>query len=533
MATRKYLCLFSLVSFTWACGHSDAKLTEPATVVNVAPLGSDLAYVQSNGVVQRLNVMSDAPSPATTKIPITSTPRIVVKRPFVSDAPVDELLIVSDGKNDQYGQPLESPALTVLPAQGDKRVYPLVDRGQQMKLSDDGQFAILFNDPKFEDPTRLLTNRGEVAIVDLTPENQSGEPIIRNLDTVGGPPNAVWFPELTVGGEMRRFAFFTFPDGVSLIDLAHPLEAGKKIELNGWLPSGGITADPGFAVTADANSNEIYLKTSNSNFVETITVMPSPTDDAGIDVDVSLKQLTVGSSPPGAIDVYPGEAGTQLVATLNTSVALVETDEDSVTTVGLKYKADRILRYSAAAPDDPNAKQRALLYSIGQVGVTFANLESLKKDTDRALQAVEFGQSISAIRQVQFMPEQVLVFFAGGGVDILDLATRHWVPIDSPVPLNLVVADIESSRVWVSNPGDDRIAFLEFSSDANHTTFTVENTIQLDDAVEQFFRMEGSSHHRVAVIHDQVGGAVTLLDATNPQRSSAKKLEGFLFSNLF
>jgi hypothetical protein len=35
------------------------------------------------------------------------------------------------------------------------------------------------------------------------------------------------------------------------------------------------------------------------------------------------------------------------------------------------------------------------------------------------------------------------------------------------------------------------------------------------------------------VTHDQVGGAVTLLDAHNPQRSSAKKIEGFLFSNSY
>jgi len=106
---------------------------------------------------------------------------------------------------------------------------------------------------------------------------------------------------------------------------------------------------------------------------------------------------------PGAIDVYADKVGTQLVATLNNAVALVATDEDSVTTVGLTYPADQILRFTGAAPDDPTPKQRALLYSMGQKGVTFVNLESLAKDTDRAVQAVDFGQSISAIRQVEFM----------------------------------------------------------------------------------------------------------------------------------
>ena len=540
MGTRRYLCLISVVSSLCACGHSDVEPTESATVVSVAPLGNDLAYVQSNGVVHRLNVLSSDPSPTTTKTSITSNPRLVVKRPFASsDTAVDEMLIVSDGKSDQYGQPLEPPALTVLPAAGEARVYPLADVGQQMRISDDGNIAILFNDPKYEDTTSMLTNRAEVAIVDLMQKPSGTNPIIRNLDTVGGPPNSIWFPELTLPGEFstRQFAFITFPDGVSLIDLAQPSEPGKKIELTGWLASGGIGADTGFAVAADPSSNEIYLKTRNSNDVETIMVMPGTAQDGG--VDVSLKQLTVGNVAPGAIDVYAvasdtaGVTSTQLVATLKSAVALVATDEDSVTTVGLTYVADRILRFNLPSPDDPKPKQRALLYSVGQLGATFVDLESLAKDTDRALHPVNFGQPISAIRQMEFMSEKVLVFFDGGGVDILDLASRRWAPVDSPVTLTLVVADSENSRVWVSNPGDNRIAYLDFSADAAQSTFAVKKKVQLDDDVQQFFRMDGSTNTRVVVTHDQVGGAVTLLDATNPQRSTAKKLEGFLFSNLY
>ena len=529
MGTTKYSSLMTMVACVWACGHDDVATHQPASVVGVAPSGNDLAYVQSNGVVQRVTVMSDNPSPATSKTTITSKPRLVVKRPSSESNPTDELLVVSDGSSDEYGQVLEAPALTALSVNGDKRVYPLADAGQQMRLSDDGQFAVLFNDPSYEDTSSLLTNPGEVAIVDLNQGSQSGNPLIRNLDTVGGPPNSVWFPTLTVGPTTRRFAFFTFPDGVSLIDLDNRTEPGHKLDLSGWLPSGGINTSAGFAMAEDSTSNEIYLKTNTSKYVETITVMPSTTVDGG--VDVSLKQLTVGNIAPGAIDVYADSVGTELVATLTNAVALVATDEDSVTTVGLTYMADRILRFTAASPDDPNPKQRALLYSLGQMGVTFVNLESLAKDTDRALQAVDFGQSISAIRQVQFMPEQVLVFFTGGGVDILDLATRRWVPVDSPVPLNLVVAD--GNRVWMSNPGDSRIAFLDFGTDTNHSTFTVKNPVKLDDPIQRFYRMDGLGNFRVVVTHDQVGGAVTLLDAHNPQRSSAKKIEGFLFSNSY
>src|SRR5512142_2087750 len=132
-------------------------------------------------MVQRLNVLVGDPKPVTSKVQTTSAPRLVVKRPSI-DATVDELLVVADGKTDQHGQVLQPPALTAISAEGVVKVYPLADRGQQMQLSDDGRFAILFNDPNYEDKSALLTNPGEVAIVDLSAEPQPvTNPTILNL----------------------------------------------------------------------------------------------------------------------------------------------------------------------------------------------------------------------------------------------------------------------------------------------------------------------------------------------------------------
>jgi hypothetical protein len=519
----------ALVCAVSACGSRDRALENPVDVVSVASLGDDLCYVQSDGVVQRLNVLSANPQPTTVKVRTTASPRLVVKRPKTTDDAIDELLIVSDGKTDRFGQFLELPTLTALSADGGKRVYPLKDPGQQMRISDDGRFAILFYDPNYVSGNALLSNPGEVAIVDLSAQSADGQnPTIRSIDTVGGPPNSVAFPSLKVGDVPSRFAFFTFLDGASLIDLANPSERGRKFTLTGWAGSGAISPAAGFAIAADPAGNEMFLKTGSSKFVEVVTVMPRTTDDAGL--GVSLKQLTVGNTVPGAISVFGNDDGTQLFAVLGSEVALVDTEEDSVTAAPLSHLATQIYMFEGASPEDPNVSQRALVYATGQTRGTFVDLESLPSERERALTAVEFGEPISSIQAIDFLPGRLLVMLAGGGVDILDLTTRHWVPIDSPIALTLVVGDAEGRRVWVSAPGDRRIAYLNFGADAERATLT--KSVQLDDPVDTFFRLGTAGNSRVVVTHAQAGGAVTLLDAVNPERVSAKKLEGFLYSDL-
>ncbi len=527
-----------------ACGSRDSRLLGKVDVKGVAPLGTDLAYVQSSGVVQRLTVMDPNPQPKTIKVPIRSNPRLVLKRPYEPTSPVDELLVVSDGRSDQYGQVIESPALTVLPSQGSNRVYKLVDPGQQMQVSDDGQFAILFNDPNYVDSTSLLTNPGEVAITNLS---ATSDPVIVSLGTVGGPPFAVWFLKLNIGTQaLRPFALFAFPQGISLIDLSNPTDPGHKVPLTSWLPSGGMNINSGFGVVSDPGSAEIpaeiYLKNNDSSDIEVLSVTPGlPTGDSGADnpVDISERKLTISSSAaPTAFAIYLLTSGTKqltrLLATVGDSVASVTTDSDVVTNVPLSIPANQILQFSAAAPDDPNISPRALLYEENQPGVTFVNLEDLENSTIQALQTVDFGAPISSVLQLPNMLNQLLIILSGGGIDILDLVTRHWSPINSSVPITLMVADSIQNRLWVSGAGDNRIGYVDLGPiDATQPTLTIDKSTQLDNPVQQIFRMDSPGMiSRVIVTHDQVGGAVTLLDATTPERSTAMKLEGFLLSDL-
>jgi hypothetical protein len=104
------------------------------------------------------------------------------------------------------------------------------------------------------------------------------------------------------------------------------------------------------------------------------------------------------------------------------------------------------------------------------------------------------------------------------------------------VPITLTFADAtpKRSRLWVGSTGYNRIGYVDLQTTAEDINLTISKSTQLDNPVQQIFQMYNPTTgiSKVIVTHDQVGGAVTLVDGTNPERSKAQKLEGFLLSDL-
>ena len=534
------------------CGGRDKQLEAGVEVKGVATLGEDLVYVQSSGVMQRIDVMAGDPKPQTTKTPIRSAPRTLAKRrpqPTASNAATDggvsqptddELLIVSDGRTDNYGQVVDKPALTRVKVDNEQDVYDLSQPGQLMRLSGDGNYAVLFDDPSQSASDTLLTNRNEIAIVDLRNPPGEGNPNIRTLNAVGGSPQALWFAPLTVGSELKDFVLFSFPKGVSLRDLTVPDDLGHKLELGNWVPAAGSGAAPVADVQVDTKAAKIYLRNSVSADVQVLTVGPVTDANGQVvsdQVDVSQNTLTVGTSAPSDFRVYsrpdieqPDTTVTRLVATVGKAVAIVDADSNTVTTVAIPYTADRILTFDGTAPKDANTKHRALLYGAGQSGVTFVDLEDLEQKTTKALQGVDLGAALASVLQIPKLENSLILFLAGGGIEVLDLQTRRWSPIGSAASITATIADPSLNRAWVAIPGDKRVGYLDFGDPTDATLRIGE--IKLDDPVSQFFRLDSGTDQRVIVTHEHVGGSLTFFDANKPARSTAKKLEGFLLSDL-
>jgi len=528
-----YAAIVSGLICAFGCGNRDTQLERSVTVVGVEALGTDLAYVQSTGVLQRVNVMANAPMPETTKTSIRSGPRLLAKRPAPMLAAVpEELLVLSDGITDNHGQVLDAPALTAIGADNAQRVYELSQPGQRMSLSQDGTYAVLFDDPQSPNSNSLLTNRNEIAIVDLS-TNPSGvspqNPVIRTLDAVGGTPQALWFANLKIG----KFMLFSFPKGLSLSLIDVPDDRGHKIELGSWVPSASSGLAPIADVVADPDANQIYLRNGSSPDVQVISVAANA--DVPGSLDVSQNTLTVGSAAPTDFRVYsqpdatqPDLAVTRLVATVGSFVSVVAADSNTVTSVPLTYSANRILPFKGIAPKDDAIKQRAVVYAVGQSGLTFVDLEDLELKTTKSLQAVDLGATLSSVLELPTLPNTLLLFMQSGGVEILDLQTRRWSPIGSSAMITATIADPSQVRSWLAVPGSTQVGYLDFSNPLNMSI----GGINLDDPLVRFFRIDSGTVKKVIATHNHVGGSLTIFDAVNPERPTARKLEGFLLSNL-
>ena len=523
----------SILVCALGCGERDKRLEASVNVVDVETLGGDLAYVQSSGTLQRINVMSDDPQPLTSQLTVRSGPRMLAKRPYTQgQQAIDELLIVSDGRSDSYGEVIDPPALTVVSAAGDTRIYELNQSGQQMRLSDDGQYAVLFNDPTRTTTDTLLTNRNEIAIVDLSHAPSSSapqDPIIRTIDAVGGAPQGLFFANLKVGGQVIPFVLFSFPKGVSLTQLSDPTDPGHKVELAKWVPTIGSGFAPVQDIRFDSDAGKIYLRNLRSPDVQVLSAAASV--DAPGKVDVSQNTLTVGQSAPTDFEVYsPSDGGTRLVATVGKSVAVVAADSNTVTTVPLSYTAENIYTFEGTSPKDNTSRRRALLYGTAQSGVSFVDLEDLEQKTTKAVQSVDLGANLASVLALPTLHNALLIFLTGGGIEVLDLQTRRWSPIGSDVSITASIADATLNRSWVTAPGDRRVGYLDFG-DPSQLSLSI-GEVKVDDPVAKFFRLDAGTTKRVIVTHNHVGGSLTFFDAVAPSRQSAKKLEGFLLSGL-
>jgi len=213
---------------------------------------------------------------------------------------------------------------------------------------------------------------------------------------------------------------------------------------------------------------------------------------------------------------------------------VVAADSNTVTAVPISYLANHILPYTGTSPKDDTVKQRALLYAPDQTGVTFVDLEDIEQRTTKALQAVDLGTTLRSVLQLPALPNSLVLFMNLGGVEVLDLQARRWSPFGSNVPLTTTMVDPSLYRTWVAASGDDGVAYVDFGdlqTSADQPSLSIGN-FNLDDPIGHFFRIDSGGSKKGIVTHNRVGGSLTIFEAVKPERATAKKLEGFLLSNL-
>lgn len=431
----------------------------------------------------------------------------------------DQAVILALGRRADEDHEAEPGVLSVLGGDGELQSYVVGNPFDRLTQSDDGDFALLF---KSGSSMRLLDNPNEVAIVDLSRPPEDADAVnVRTLRSFGDSPTQVLFsPDMMIAGETRRLAVVLSPSNVTLIDLSHLDHRETTVQLSS---AGGGAVEPR-DVVFHPTEPEIYVRASSSDvFVFNLREQPaeddpSPGGKPRNDFRPFIDQLGVRGEPTD-MKLYQSDAGTRLLV-LSASAGLVSSVDSAtsqVSSLELPATATDALLFEAASPRDVTQRPRALLYRPESNTLFFLDLADLEARGSRNLERLDLEWPVARLLP---MPgeQQVLALHDGNGVSLIDLAARTVSLITSVAALQDARFDEDLRTLWFGPAFQPYVGLLELQSGET-------SEILLDAAVQQVVPLFGA--HRVAVLHHDREGYITLIDTENPTREHISTLRGF------
>lgn len=497
-----------------ACGDEGDRFREPvgSTGTPVA-LGEQLVFVRQQDH-SALYVGPDAfDDGRVERVELPVGPTQPVLR--LGDGAPEALVLCAGRRGSREEAPVPA-TLAVLDAEGNQRRYTLGNPFHDIRQSEDGRFAVLL---KSANTGRLLDNPLEIAIVDLDEDGDTGV-TLRTPRSFGDAPNQVYFsPLMRIGEEDRRLAVVFSAADVTLIDLNHLDRTETTVPLSG---STGRDIVPQ-QVVFDTERATLYVRGSASDDLYVFQLEPQVSEEDQNDFKPFVNLLPTGQGPRDMALYDLGEGPRLLVvAEASRQAVIVEAGSSRTTPIPLEASADRVLLFDATSPSDSEVSRRALLYDIGGVTLTFLDLEDAEQQRARNLESLSLNNPVS--RVIPLLEEgMVLVLHDGAAVSLLDLADRTVTPISTAQSLSDASFDAARKRLWVAPPRQPWVGYLDLSTGQT-------GELLLDARVQSFVPMPQAD--QFAVVHESELGMVTVFDAAEPERDSARTLHGYLIDGL-
>lgn len=493
-----------------ACGEQGDQY-EDSVAATGAPvaLGDQLVFVRSqdhsaiyvgpqafeDGQVERID------------LPVGPTAAV----PRKGDGEPEALVLCAGRRGDRDHESLPA-ALAVIDGEGKQRRYPLGNPFQQIHQSDDGRYAMLL---KSANSGRLLDNPLEIALVDLDADGASGVNVRTPLSFGDSPKHVYFSPRMRIGEEDRRLAVVFSDSAMTLIDLNHL----DRIETVVRLSDPARPAVLPEQVVFDAQNVTLYVRGSASDDVYVFQIEPKVAKKGHNDFQASVNLLPAGQAPRD-MALYDLGAGPRLLVVADGSqqAVIVEAGSSRTTPITLDAPADHIVLFEGASPTDSESKRRALLYDEGGTMVMFLDLDDVEERRTRNLEALALSNTIS--RVIPLLDEgTVMVLHDTAAVSVLDLADRAVTPVSAAQSLSDASFDPERKRLWVAPPNQPWVGYLDLATGQT-------GELLLDAQVQSFVPMPEAG--KFAVVHPSALGAVTVLDAAEPDRDTAQTLSGYL-----
>jgi hypothetical protein len=485
-----------------ACGGT--KDVEEMSLLAPMALDEHIAWFDRTGEQALfLDVSRSRPAPEVKRVELKAEPLLVQRRNGSN-----ELLALA------FEDEKETMELLAVAPKGVTRRYDLETRWNTVTQSDDGRYAIVHygQNASAGDSENLLFNPNEIAIVDLEADAEAAVTKI-TLRSFGAGPRWVEFtPEMELAGERRRLLVVVYQAQLALLDLNHLDRPEYTVELS---DSPNVTLTK---LRFSAEEQKIYALAQGSSDVYVVPLLPSSGGTVN-DFVPSVNQLGADANP---LDMAPfgGASNRRLLVVSGGSAQVVDASSSRVTQVPLAVFADHVLLFEGSSPFDSEVKERALLYSPNQSRVSFLDLEDVEARTTRNLEELNVPGGIA--QAVRLDENLVLALQASSGVNVLNLQERTASPIQARIALNSVVPSLETGRLWVAPQGDSALGYIDISS--LHPA-----QVNLDLPIEHLLVFNETNPPRVAAVHAQGAGSVSILSAADPGDGKAVTLDGFFF----
>ncbi len=527
-----------LVLLAAACEPTDAVAPGKSDVIGPVALDDRVAWVDPSGETAFLLDPAAADlRPTTAKLGKNAV--LAQKR-----VGANELLVVTRGQRDEVGQTAETARLYLWPADGVPRAWDLPSRFDQMAQSPDGRFVVLFfSTSAGKVGGETLSDPNQVAVVDLLSNPGPVEP--NSLRSLGGVPQSVVFsPRFRLHAsdtEERTLAVFLSGTYVTILDLDHRERGEVSVDLRGSTSQSSFSvAQVLFDVSAPVSATSrpaIYLRGSSSNDVVVVSLGAAEpgTQTTSNDFRVSASLLAAGTGPSD-MTLFQSSAGTRLLVVAPGSQELLVIDPATSRTTNIKLSSQSVANRIVTFTDPVENEPRALLVGLPPLATTALTFVDLKRIDDVLGQALDRHDMVAGASQIMAYPAQgvVLVRHSASGsstqLSLVDLGTRKVSPISSQGYDSLTfVPDggplSATDRLWVTRKQDARVGFVMLSSLRT-------GDVRLDHSVESVLPVKTVSGTRLLVVdHGGVGGSITILEADNPSRQTARSVQGFLFAD--
>jgi len=534
-STRTGLATLGALAALAGCIDRPAAFDQALDILPPVSVAGSLVYID-RPAARALVLDLQAETPTTRRVPIGSDPVSTFGRLGPASTPRDEVLVLSRGLRGERGVAPEPGSLTAIPVRstgGNARRYTLQSPFNAIAQTEDGRYGLAYFRPSTA-AGRLLFNPNEIALLDLDAPPSETNPRPRTVRSFGGVPNNVVFsPPMMVNGRPRTLALVYSDAYVTLLDLDNPGRAEITVRLT--LPEDPRAVLPAQAVF-DTEEATVYLRASSSNDIYALRLEPStPADATANDFRPSINQLAAGQLPSDMALI--GDAGARrllVVSPGSRDARVIDARANTTLTIPLEAAAQRILLFEGPSPRETTVRPRALLYSTTNniPAVSFLELTDLEARRGQNVDTLQLGRAVTAAVPLTERGVVMLGHPGGSGssagqLSLLDLGRRTAAPILAEVSLNNARFDDDRQTLWVAPASGERLGFIDLQ------TFRP-GEVRLDGAITDVIPLRGDAmgRSRVAAVHPSAAGWVTLLDARDPRRETARSTRGFLLTNI-